>query len=98
MPASASGRDFKALDGVPVRDAIDRLEKDLKNVAALLPKSCPGAPRLRSPYTVSEAVSLDEIEKKAAAKASTVCSLRLAPWWSRIMRNDRANQEKYLGS
>jgi hypothetical protein len=80
MPANASGRDLKALDGVPVRDAIDRLEKDLKNVAALLPKSCPGAPRLRSPYTVSEAVSLDEIEKKAAAKASTVCSLRLAPW------------------
>jgi hypothetical protein len=27
---------------------------------------------LRSPYTVSEAVTLDEIEKKANAKASSV--------------------------
>jgi len=41
----------------------------------LLPKCCPGAPKLRSPYTVSEAVNLDEIEKKAAAKASSVRSL-----------------------
>ena len=55
-----------------IRVALDRVEKDHTDVAALLPKSCRGAPKLRSPYTVSEAVTLDEIEKKAAAKASSV--------------------------
>jgi hypothetical protein len=59
-------------NGESIRVALDRIEKDLADVAALLPKTCPGAPKLRSPYTVSEAVNLDEIEKKAAAKASSV--------------------------
>jgi len=54
------------------RDKITELERKLEGVAALLPKSQPGGPKLCSPYTVSEAVQLDEIEKKAAAKASSV--------------------------
>ena len=73
-----------------MRDSVTALEHELANIAALLPKSVPGAPRLRSPYTVSEAVSLDEIEKKAAAKLSSVClrcSARDRP--DRRQMNDR---------
>ena len=71
------GTDVTSTSGIKsnresIRVALNRIEKDLADVAALLPKTCPGAPKLRSPYTVSEAVNLDEIEKKAAAKASSV--------------------------
>jgi hypothetical protein len=57
---------------VSARDAITKLESSLQAIGDLLPKSKPGGPKLRSPYTVSEAVTLDEIEKKANAKASSV--------------------------
>lgn len=75
MFVNVFGRDFKVLDGVFVRDVIDRLEKDFKNVVVLLSKSCFGASRLRSSYTVLEAVSLDEIEKKVVVKVLMVCFL-----------------------
>jgi len=72
MPSASVGVS-KASPNSSVRDSVDALELELANISALLPRSVPGAPRLRSPYTVSEAVTLDEIEKKAAAKLSSVC-------------------------
>lgn len=66
MPSAKGGKKMS------VRDAVDAYEKELTKVATLLPRAAPGGPRLRAPYTVSEAASLDEIEKRRAAKASSV--------------------------
>ena len=59
-----------------IRVALDRVEKDLTDVATCFPRVVAGL-EVGSPYTVSEAVTLDEIEKKAAAKASSVRSSRV---------------------
>ena len=53
-----------------IRVALDRVEKDLTDVAAAASQELSGARSCVHP-TVSEAVTLDEIEK-AAAKASSV--------------------------
>jgi hypothetical protein len=67
----------KGKDRENVRDALTRIERELDVAAALVERCAPGAPKVRSPYTVGEAVSLDDIEKKAAAKASSVGSVCL---------------------
>ena len=55
-----------------MRECVTRVERELDVAAALVERCAPGPPKVRSPYTVGEAVSLDDIEKKAAAKASSV--------------------------
>jgi len=57
---------------ISVKPSITHGELALERASALVERTRVGAPRARAPYTASDAAAIDEQEKKAQAKASTV--------------------------